>query len=128
MRFRAQEIIDRMVEGYRASLEDDGGFVESEFNSQVGADLFEYDTDTDELVLVEAEVRKTPHIRVEYDLAYYGGDYSGVGQFVLIPEGLTFAFSGVEEAFEKVTGYNRRHMVHYSTDERFDADGMEFLE
>lgn len=127
MRIDAKEAIAKIVEGYRASLEDGGDFIESEFNSQCGADLFEYDDEGDELVLRE-DLEDHPHYRIEYDPDYWGGDYNGVGQFAFIPEGLEFALNSVEEAFEKVTGVDRQHIVHYSTDERFRPDGVEWVE
>lgn len=127
MRLDAKEAIAKIVEGYRASLEDGGDFIESEFNSQCGADLFEYDDEADELVLRE-DLQDHPHYRIEYDPNYWGGDYNGIGQFAFIPEGLEFALGSIEEAFEKVTGVDRQHIVHYSTDERFRPDGMEWIE
>lgn len=127
MRLDARETIDKLVEGYRASLEDGGDFIESEFNSQCGADLFEYDHEADELVLRE-DLENHPHYRVEYDLDYWGGDYHKVGQFAFIPEGMEFALNSVEEAFEKLTGIDRQHIIQYSIFERFRPDGMEFQE
>jgi hypothetical protein len=55
-------------------------------------------------------------IRVEYDLNYAGGDYSQVGDFAYVPADC----GDVEEEFEKVTGYDRIHMIHYSPDELYD--------
>lgn len=59
-------------------------------------------------------------IRVEYDPEYEGGNYSGVGQFAYIPvkmleatQGETFE-SKVEIAFEKITGYFKKNIIHYS--------------
>ncbi len=64
------------------------------------------------------------HLRIEYDRSYSGGDYSDVGEFVLIPfEEIGPGRVGVEKAFEKRTGLHRRNIVHYCRDERYDADG-----
>jgi len=64
------------------------------------------------------------HIQVEYDRNYFGGDYSGVGEFALIPvDEIPKGANGVKRAFEKSTGLHRQHIVHYSEDELFDADG-----
>lgn len=128
MRLNAQDQIEKLVAGYRASLEDDGGFIASEMNSQAGMDIFDYDDETDELVVAEG-VDQLPHIRVEYDTEYFGGDYNRVGQFAFIPEGLyPFVYETVEEAFEAYTGINRQHVVHYSSDERFFPDGTEWID
>jgi hypothetical protein len=128
MRLNAQDQIDRLVEGYRAALEDDGGFIASEVNSNAGADIFEYDDETDELVIAEG-VDQLPHIRVEYDLEYFGGDYNKIGKFEFIPEALyPFVYNTVEEAFEAYTGIPKQHVIHYSSDERFFPDGTEWVE
>ena len=128
MRLDAAEQAEKLVAGYRASLEDDGGFIASEMNSQAGMDIFDYDDETDEIVIAEG-VEKFPHIRVEYDTEYYGGDYNKVGQFAFIPEGLyPFVYPTVEEAFEAYTGINRQHVIHYSSDERFFPDGTEWID
>jgi hypothetical protein len=128
MRLNAQDQIDRLVEGYRAALEDDVGFIASEVNSNAGADIFEYDDETDELVIAEG-VDQLPHIRVEYDLEYFGGDYNKIGKFEFIPEALyPFVYNTVEEAFEAYTGIPKQHVIHYSSDERFFPDGTEWVE
>ena len=65
-------------------------------------------------------------IRVEYDLAYSGGDYSGSGQTVkLLLDGLTD--ENLPERFQQVTGHNPVHIIHYTFDEPVDADG-EYLD
>jgi len=68
------------------------------------------------------------HIQVEYDLAYYGGNYSGVGQFVYLSEFLIRQYPGDEEEsvhaiFQRITGHNPCHIVSYNVDERYDKDG-----
>jgi hypothetical protein len=64
------------------------------------------------------------HIQVEYDRNYFGGDYCGVGEFVLIPvDEIPTGANGVKQAFEKRTGLPRQNIIHYTMDERFDADG-----
>ena len=66
-----------------------------------------------------------PHIQVEWDPQYRGGNYSRVGRVCYIP--LTDLDSldveTVEAAFEKLEGVSRRHIIHYSTDELYTADG-----
>lgn len=126
-RIDAKEAIAKIVEGYRASLEDDGGFTAEQFNNQCGADLFEYDDEADELVL-RADLQLHPHYRIEFDVDYWGGNYGDVGDFAYIPVGIEFAMNSVEEAFEKLTGHSRRHIIHYSTDERFLPNGEDFPE
>ena len=72
---------------------------------------------------------KLPHIRVEYDIDYFGGDYAKIGKFAFIPEALCPAvYNTVEEAFEACTGIPRQHVIHYSSDERFFPDGTEWME
>jgi hypothetical protein len=67
---------------------------------------------------------KTPCIRVEYDLDFAGGNYSGVGQFAYVPlNDIGHAPDAVEAAFEKLTGHGRVHIVHYCPDKTFDEDG-----
>jgi len=126
MRLNARECVDRLVEGYRVSLEDSGDFIASEMNSQVGGNIFEYDDENDEIVIAEG-VKKLPHIRVEYDTEYFGGDYNKIGKFEFFPDGLQFVYDSVEEAFEAYTGIPKVHVIHYSSDERFFPDGMEWF-
>jgi hypothetical protein len=64
---------------------------------------------------------KGKFVRVEYDPDYYGGNYTGVGSFALIP--LADLELGIEEAFEKQTKLNRQHIIHYSLDEVVDENG-----
>jgi hypothetical protein len=64
------------------------------------------------------------YVKVEYDRNYFGGDYSSVGEFVLIPvDEIQKTPNGVERAFEKRTNLNRLHIIHYSEDELYDSDG-----
>jgi len=73
-------------------------------------------------VLMPADaVRIWPCIRVEYDLAFCGGDYNKVGDFAYIP--VANIGRNVEAAFEKQTGHKRVHIIHYSEDERYDSQG-----
>ena len=68
-------------------------------------------------------------IRVEYDLLFCGGDYNGTGQFAFIPLNLVNKFSsqsesdGVDLAFSKTTKIDAMHIVHYTLDEVYDANG-----
>ena len=67
-----------------------------------------------------------PHLQVEYDLAYCGGDYGNSGDFAYIPVALVDRCGSVEQAFLKYTGHDPVHIVHYSEDELFDQDGDEW--
>lgn len=65
-----------------------------------------------------------PHVRVEFDRNYYGGNYGGVGDHAYVPEALIDLMGGdVAAAFSKFTRMDAVHMVAYSSDQRFDADG-----
>ena len=68
-------------------------------------------------------------IRVEYDLNFFGGDYNGVGQFAYVPlEDIGHTPDAVEAAFEKLTGHDRVHIIHYTPDETFDENGNPWRE
>jgi hypothetical protein len=61
-------------------------------------------------------------VSVEYDLEYYGGDYSGLGEEALLPtEGLTD--ENLKERFREQTGHDPVHIIHYTFDEPVDANG-----
>ena len=78
--------------------------------------------------------------KVEYDLSYYGGDYSAVGDFACIPyeivERLDLVLKAVrakfdeedvvQGAFRLVTGYDPQHIVSYNMDEAVDEEGEEW--
>jgi len=72
---------------------------------------------------------RKPHILVEYDTTYTGGEYSGTGQTVLIPLDLidTIEKEGsdepVHEAFQKLTHMDPMHIVSYSPDEIYNKHG-----
>lgn len=72
------------------------------------------------------------HVKVEYDLQFTGGEYAGVGQMAYIPLsviGEAEDMDGDERlkwAFEKVTGHNPVHIIHYTYDEIYDAEGNLF--
>ena len=63
---------------------------------------------------------KQEYFEVEFDLEYTGGDYSGVGDTVLIP---VCNEDDIEESFEKQTGHSRIHVIYYTLDEVYDEDG-----
>lgn len=79
----------------------------------------------------EIGVRLVPCVQVEYDSAFWGGDYDGVGKFVLIPLSLIGEYAmqspdgndGVELAFTKITTLDSVHIIHYTLDELYDQDG-----
>lgn len=62
------------------------------------------------------------YYQVEYDLAYAGGDYSGVGQFAYV-HAAQADLIGVEKVFEATTGFGAWHIISYSTDEHYTAEG-----
>ena len=60
-------------------------------------------------------------LEVEYDTEHRGGDYSGVGKKVMIPVSLIdelgcIASDDVGTAFNKITGLDPIHIVHYSNE------------
>lgn len=60
---------------------------------------------------------------VEYDLAYTGGEYTGVGEEVWISSDYIEACGGdVAAAFQKLTGFSPLHIVHYSNEEVTETD------
>jgi hypothetical protein len=63
-----------------------------------------------------------PYVEFEYDTDYCGGNYSGVGQFVLVSLASINRY-GFERAFELRTGLSRHFIVRYSPDELKDANG-----
>lgn len=70
-----------------------------------------------------------PHVRVEFDRNFYGGNYAGLGEHVFVPEALIDVMEGdVAAAFAKFTRIDGVHMVSYTGDERFDADGEPLAE
>ena len=81
-----------------------------------------------EMNIDREESKNKPHFQVEYDLNYYGGDYDKVGKFVYIPKDLIDVYGSPERAFEKVTGKDSCHIVHFSLDEIYDSEGNELNE
>jgi len=63
------------------------------------------------------------HIRVEYDYAFFGGEYDRVGSFAYVPMSLVEKTGDVEAAFKQQTGTDPVHIVNYSLDEIYDASG-----
>ena len=72
-------------------------------------------------------------VRVEYDLNFWCGDYSGVGQFAYIPLDAISRLRGKNDdkrlrtAFTVLVG-NPEHIIHYTFDEPVDQDGNEWKE
>lgn len=65
-----------------------------------------------------------PHVKVEFDMSYYGGNYDSVGSYVYVPEALIDLMDGdVAAAFSKFARIDTVHMVGYTSDQRFDAEG-----
>jgi hypothetical protein len=85
--------------------------------------------------------RKLKCVRVEYDPAYWGGDYSGVGQFIHVPHVLVDRCPmdskegdgddddrRLRTAFGLLTGLAWCHVIHYTWDDVYDQDGSEWKE
>lgn len=79
-----------------------------------------------DFLLGEHYANHEPRLRVEYDPAFFGGDYHGTGRFALVPVGLVDEHGSVEKAFEFHTGLPTVHIIHYSRDEIYDLNGEEF--
>lgn len=78
----------------------------------------------------QVHAERIPHIKVEYDPLYTGGDYAGTGQFVLIPLSVieaskaeTSADDVVGLAFRKHTKQDSMHIIHYTMDEVYNQAG-----
>jgi hypothetical protein len=60
---------------------------------------------------------ETDRVRVEYDLSYWGGDYSDVGETVVIKVQLPVDENSEEEVVESVffqqTNIKPEHIIHY---------------
>ena len=83
---------------------------------------------------------KVKCVRVEYDLEYFGGDYSDVGDYAYVPHYLLDRVKTlfVEKrvlhndedvlgaAFLLTTGESACHIVSYNMDEPVDQDGNEW--
>jgi hypothetical protein len=63
------------------------------------------------------------YIRVEYDEDFFGGNYSKTGSFALVKLVDVNSLGSVEAAFKASTGIETIHIIHYSLDELYDADG-----
>lgn len=61
--------------------------------------------------------------QVEYDEEYFGGNYHRTGNFALIKLIDVNRLGSVEAAFKETTGVETIHIIHYSEDEMFDAEG-----
>lgn len=67
------------------------------------------------------------HFRVEFDLDYWGGDYHGTGDVAYVPFSLLHDARRLtpREAFTRHTGHIANHIVHYTLDDLYDAEGNE---
>jgi hypothetical protein len=71
---------------------------------------------------------KQPHLKVEFDLNYSGGDYSKVGKFVHIPWGFVEQYPTEAQAFTAWTGYDDVHIITHYQDEEYTHDGRPYSE
>jgi hypothetical protein len=69
-----------------------------------------------------------PHVRIEYDPEFQGGDYEGVGSYAYVPESAASEPGGVEAAFEAKTGYPASCIVFFTVDELYDKIGATLQE
>ena len=65
----------------------------------------------------------TRNYKVEFDPTFFGGNYTGQGNQVLVPEELVQEV-GMSAAFLKTTGHDPANIVHYAEDVRFDSKGL----
>lgn len=130
------------------SREDIGGLTLQELGDKIDSDLYlssELDCLTTTLSPMEAAAalnsleldresllgRNTeetqPHIRVDYDLSYSGGDYSNlnVASFAFIPQHkCDEKFKGnVKEAFHWWTGIDPVHITRFDRETQYTFDG-----
>ena len=73
-------------------------------------------------ILDNKDFSHEPHIRVEFDLNHWGGDYSHTGDFVFIPQSVYIRY-GIDTAFQAITHYNPQHIIQYDEDELYTYDG-----
>lgn len=73
-----------------------------------------------------------PCTQVEWDPAFWGGDYDDVGDFAYIADSLVDALAQnaqlngadpLDVAFELVTGEDAVHIIHIESDEKFTSSG-----
>jgi hypothetical protein len=84
--------------------------------------LRETGTTTMDLLAVLKAFPTVPHIKVEFDLGFFGGDYTNVGKHAYVPLPLVDMLD-VEEAFRLTTGHDPVHIVHYESGRFYMADG-----
>jgi len=82
---------------------------------------------------VAAGFNNTPHIKVEYDLNWDGGNYTSVGQFAYVPVALIEAYGGMNDnavwqAFKRYTGHDFNHVVNYESTQLFNDNGSVWWE
>jgi hypothetical protein len=115
---------------------DEMGLTEGEKRQAIARFIQDYECKESDWTAIDRHARdvlaeRQVHIRVEYDPLYIGGDYNGVGRFVLIPLSLVDDYAkadpdgddGVELAFTKITKQDCTHIVHYTLDELYNQDG-----
>jgi len=86
-----------------------------------------FECHVDGATAVEWLRKNKPHLlflQVEYDKAFYGGDFNGVGSFAYVPVSSISQSCPIEEAFRLVTGEDPVHIIHYSSDELYTASGL----
>ena len=67
---------------------------------------------------------KNLNYKVEFDPSFAGGEYTGTGNQVLVPEDMVVEL-GMEAAFVKVTGHRAENIISYPLETRFDETGLE---
>ena len=80
-----------------------------------------------EYTVEELPEEEETYIQVEFDLNYWGGDYSSMNsENAYVPYRLVQECGSVEAAFEQHTGHDHAHIIHYSEGEYLTR--QEFLE
>lgn len=117
MRLKAVDCIAKLVENYKACLENDADFIVSEINKNSEANIFEYDVEVDEIVL-NGDVSNVPHIRVEY---------GETNQFKYVPAALCMClFNNFAKAFGAYTGIPESRIISYEFNKYYYFDGREW--
>lgn len=80
------------------------------------------DVPADNSHLLDSLLNNVECFRVEYDLDYFGGDYSGTGKFVYVPED-TEGINDKAKLFQMMTGIDPAHIIHLTSDECYALDG-----
>lgn len=116
-------------------LEGEHGLTDAEKEEVINQFTLQYkcrqaDWDALDVLARSVKEQRVPCIKVEYDPAYTGGDYSGVGRVSLLPLSAIDAAErdgageqSVPRAFRNHTGLDPVHIIHYTMDELCNEHG-----